>query len=73
MTTLASSFLIGTFSSLQETRTCIYAWMSLNFNQIRPLATELPALERLKNQLMYNVVNSSFLQVKRTTIKFQMS
>ena len=29
-------------------RICIKAWMSLNFSQIRPLSTELPALERLK-------------------------
>ena len=36
-------------SFLQETRTCIKAWMSSNSNQIRPLTTELPALERLKN------------------------
>ena len=35
---------------LQETRTCRKAWMSSNSNQIRPLTTELPALERLKNQ-----------------------
>ena len=49
---LVPSFLIGTFSFLLETRTYIYikAWMSLNFNQIRPLTTDLPDLERLKNQ-----------------------
>ena len=51
--------------------------MSSNFNQIRPLTTELPALERLKKS-MYNAVNtlaasfligsSSFMQVRRTTI-----
>ena len=31
-------------------RTCIKAWMSLNFGQIPPLTTELAALERLKNR-----------------------
>ena len=50
MTTLAPSYLIGTSSFLQETGTCIKALMSSNFNQIRPLTTELPALKRLKNQ-----------------------
>ena len=80
MTTQAPSFLIRTSSFLQETRTCLKAWMSSNFNQIRPLTTELLALERL---MLYNVVNtlapsfligsSSFLQITRTTIKFWMS
>ena len=37
-------------SFLQETRTCIKAWMSSSKNQILPLTTELPALEHLKNQ-----------------------
>ena len=37
-------------SFLQKTRKCIKAWMSSISNQIRPLTTELPALERLKNQ-----------------------
>ena len=35
---------IGSSSFLQATRTCITAWMGLNFNQIRPLTRELPAL-----------------------------
>ena len=29
-------------------RICIKAWMSLNFSKIRPLSTDLAALERLK-------------------------
>ena len=41
---------IGSSSFLQETRTCIKAWMSLNFNQIRTLTMELPVLEHLKNR-----------------------
>ena len=48
--------------------------MGSYFNQIRPLTTELPTFERLKN--LYNVVNtgcSSFLHVTRTTIKSRMS
>ena len=81
MNSPAPSFLIGSSSLLQVTRTCIKAWMSFEFNQIRPLTTELPTLERLKT--MYNVVNTlapsvligspSFLQLTRTTIKFRMS
>ena len=31
-------------------RTCIKAWMRLNFGQIPPLTKELPAFERLKNR-----------------------
>ena len=50
MTTLAPSFFIATSSFLQETMTRIKAWMSPNFNHIRPLTMELPALERLKKQ-----------------------
>ena len=35
---------------LQETKKCIKAWMRSNFNKIRPLTTELTALEHLKYQ-----------------------
>ena len=42
------SFLIGSSSFLQVTRTTIKAWMSLNFGGISPLTAELAALERLK-------------------------
>ena len=46
--TLTPSVLIGSSSFMQKTMTCIKAWMSSNFNQIRLLTTEFPALERLK-------------------------
>ena len=46
------SFLIGFSSFLQVMRTCIKAWMSLNFGKIPPQTTELAALERLKNQCL---------------------
>ena len=49
VTTLAPSFLIESTSFLQVTRTCIKAWMSLNFDQIPPPTPELSALEYLKN------------------------
>ena len=49
MNTLAPSFLIGSSSFLQVTRTTIKAWMSLNLGRIPPLTLELAALERLKN------------------------
>ena len=42
-------FLIRSFLYLQITRTLIKSRTSLNFGQIRPLTTELAALERLKN------------------------
>ena len=53
-------FLISSSSFLQVTRTCIKAWMSLNFGKIPTWNTELAALERLKKS-MYNVVNSSLI------------
>ena len=49
MTTLAPSFLIGSFSFLQVTRSTIKAWMGLEFGQIRPWTVGLAALERLEN------------------------
>ena len=47
--TLAPSFLIRSSSFLQVTRTCMKAWMSLNFGQIPPPTPGLSALACLKN------------------------
>ena len=33
-------------------RTCIIAWMSLNFGKVPPLTIEVAALELLKNQII---------------------
>ena len=73
---LVPSFLIGSSSFLQVTRTTIKAWMNLNFDGISRLTAELAALERLKKT--YKLVStlapsflfgsSSFLQVTRETI-----
>ena len=49
VSTLAPSFLIGSSSYLQVTRTTIISQTSLNFSQIRPRTAELAALKRLKN------------------------
>ena len=46
--TLAPSFLIGSSSFLQVTRTTIKAWASSKFDHIRPRTAELAALERLE-------------------------
>ena len=46
--TLAPSFLIGSSSFLQVTRTIIKSWTSSKFDQIRPWTAELAALERLE-------------------------
>ena len=46
--TLAPSFLIGSSSFLQVTRTTIKSWMSSKFGQIGPRTAELAALERLE-------------------------
>ena len=48
---LVPSFLIGSSSFLQVTRTTIKALMSLNFGGISPLTAELVAIERLKKDL----------------------
>ena len=87
VSTLAPSFLIGSFSYLQVIRTYMISQTSSNFSQIGPRTAELAALERLKNlPYTYNGENhvstlvhsfligsSSFLQVMRTTIKAWMS
>ena len=50
--TVLPSFLIGSSSFLQVTRTGMKAWMSSNVGQIRPLTTELFTLELLKNWII---------------------
>ena len=49
VSTFSWLFFIRSFLFLQVTRTCIKSRTSSNFGQIRPLTTELAALERLKN------------------------
>ena len=48
MNTLAPSFLIGSSSYLQVTRTTIISRTSSNLGQIRQRIAELAALERLE-------------------------
>ena len=48
VTTLAPSFLIGSSSVLQVTRSTIKSRMGLKLGQIRPWTVELAALERLE-------------------------
>ena len=58
MTTLAPSFLIGSSSFLQVTKTSIKAWMGLKFGKIQPGTGELSALGNLeKSPLTYDWVN----------------
>ena len=87
MNTLAPSFLIGSSSYLQVTRTSITSRTSLKFGQIGPRTAELAALECLeKSPYTYNGSNlvntlapsflirsSLFLQVTRTCMKAWMS
>ena len=49
VSTPAPSFLIGSSSFLQVTRTTIKAWLSLNVSRIPPLTAEFAVIERLKN------------------------
>ena len=51
MNTLAPSFLIGSSSFLQVSRTCIKAWMSLNFGKF---ATELRPLIDVRIKFLLN-------------------
>ena len=87
VSTLAPSFLIGSSSYLQVTRTSIISRTSSNFGRYQTRTAELAALESLKNfPYPYNGENlvstrvpsfligsSSFLQVTRTIIKAWMS
>ena len=57
VSTLSHSFLIGSSSFLQVTRTTIKAWMSSKFGRIPSLTSELAALERLK-KTTYNLVST---------------
>ena len=79
--TLAPSFLIGSSSFLQTTRTHIKSRMGSKFGQIGPWTVELATLERLENphRLIRNIVttlvlsilngSSSYLQIRSTIIK----
>ena len=84
--TLATSFLIGSSSFLQVTRSTIKFRMSSKFTKIRPWTAELAALERLKKSpKTYNgrnvvttlapsfLIGTSFLQETRKCIKDWMS
>ena len=51
VTTLASTFLIGSSSFFHVTRTLIQAWMSLKFCRIRTGSYELAALEHLEKNI----------------------
>ena len=56
MNTLAPSFLIGSFSLLQATRTCMKAWMSLNFGKF---ATELQPLINVRIEFSLNILKTN--------------
>ena len=83
VTTLAPSFLVGSFSFLQATSKPLISRMGSKFSRTRPGTYELPVLEGLEKSLYtYNGRNvvttlvlsilngsSSFLQAIRTTVK----
>ena len=56
MNTLAPSFLIGSSSFLQVTRTCIKAWMSSNFGKF---ATELRPLIDVRIKFLLNILKAN--------------
>ena len=56
MNTLAPSSLIGSSSFLQISRTCMKAWMSLNF---RKIATELLPLIDVRINFFLNILKTN--------------
>ena len=56
MNTLAPSFLIGSSSFLQVTRTCMKAWMSSNFCKF---ATELRPLIDVRIKFLLNILKTN--------------
>ena len=78
VTTLATSFLIGSSSFLQATSKPIISRIGSKFSRIRPGTYELPAFEGLEKFAWRNIVttlalsilngSSSFLDTIRTTI-----
>ena len=56
MNTLAPSFLIGSSSLLQVTRTCMKAWMSSNFGKF---ATELRPLIDVRIEFLLNILKTN--------------
>ena len=56
MNTLAPSFLIGSSSFLQVSKTCMKAWMSLNFGKF---ATELRPLIDVRIEFLLNILKSN--------------
>ena len=56
MNTLAPSFLIGSSSFLQVSRTCMKAWMSLNFCKF---ATELQPLIDVRIKFLLNIFKTN--------------
>ena len=83
MSTLAPSFLMGSSSYLQVTRTSITPRTSSKFCQIGPRTAELAALERMEKSpktyngeknvitfsLLFLIGFFSYLQVMRTCIR----
>ena len=55
MNTLAPSFLIGSSSFLQISRTCMKAWMSSNFGKF---ATELRPLIEFRIEFLLNILKT---------------
>ena len=56
MNNLAPSFLIGSPSFLQVTRTCMKAWMSSNFGKF---ATELRPLIDVRIEFLLNILKTN--------------
>ena len=56
MNTLAPSFVIGSSSFLQVTRTCMKAWMSSNFGKF---ATELRPLIDVRIKFLLNILKTN--------------
>ena len=58
VSTLSPSFLIGSSSFLQVTRTTIKSQMSLKFGRIQPWTAELAALDQFKKNLLFKNIQN---------------
>ena len=67
MTTLVPLFLDGSSSFLQVTRPTIKARMSLNFDKIPSLTSELAALEQATSKLIISWMGLKFSRIRPGT------
>ena len=63
MNTLVPLFLIGSSLVLQVTRTCVTAWMSLNFGKFATEIKNIFCIHIIIDRIYHAVINHCFLQI----------